>query len=104
MTLATPLILAPNTVYGFDFTSNGSGFVTANFAAPTSSGYAGGTAYSSGANAIPDNLAVLDRGTDRVFHVNLIAATAVPEPSSLIVSGFALALCGWVARSRRNDR
>lgn len=67
---ATPVSLLPNTVYGFDLTTNGNGFVTANNA---DSNYAGGTAYSSGANQVPSN-PITFRAGDRVFHINVAHA------------------------------
>lgn len=65
---ASTINLAPNTTYGFDWGTSGSGFVTANNA---NTNYSGGEAFSSGTNSAPDDANLLFRGVDRVFHVNL---------------------------------
>ena len=81
-TLATPLILSPNTVYGFDVGSNGSFFETNGI---NSNPFAGGFAYSSGPNTGVGNSVATERtGGDRVFHADL---AAVPEPSSTLLFG-----------------
>lgn len=67
-TLGAPVNLAPNTTYAFEVSTNGSGFVSANNPGNV---YAGGTAYSSGDNQVPNHAALTLHGFDRVFHVNL---------------------------------
>jgi hypothetical protein len=84
----TPIFLNADTVYGFDWGPNHFGFITSNNG---NSNYAGGQAYSSGDNSVPDDNNLLFRDLDRVFHLDL---TAVPEPAmlSLLVLGGLLAL------------
>jgi len=77
-TLASPLYLAPNTLHGFDWGSSGSGFVTANNLDSDGNVYAGGTAYSSGANSIPSDTNLLFRAGDRVFHLDM--QSVLPRP------------------------
>lgn len=97
LTLATPVVLLPNTLYGFDVGVEGSGIVTANAADDTA--YAGGSAYSMDDNSDPADTGTASiRTFDRVFHVNL---TAVPEPGSAAV--LALAAAGLLARRRRHS-
>lgn len=95
LTFSTPVVLSPNTIYGFDVGVEGSGIVTANAADDTA--YAGGSAYSMDDNSDPANIGpIAVRSVDRVFHVNL---TAVPEPASAAVLGSVL--LGLLARRRR---
>lgn len=94
-TLDTPVVLLPNTTYGFDLGVEGSGIVTANAADDTS--YAGGSAYSMADDSDPPDTGTTTLRTfDRVFHVNL---TQVPEPGSAAVVG--VAALGLLARRRR---
>ena len=94
-TFDTPVQLAANTVYGFDWTTNGQGFVTDN---NTDGNYAGGTNYATGDDQIPDDNNLMFPGDDRVFHVNL---TAVPEPGTLILLGIGMGACLFRRRMRR---
>lgn len=64
--------LNPNTVYAFDWATDGSGFVAAN---NSDSNYAGGQAYSSGDEGTPDDANLAFRASDRVFHVDLATNT-----------------------------
>ena len=95
VTLDTPITLAANTLYGFDFGTNGRGFVTVNNA---DSNYAGGSAYSSGAAGVGDGTVTLHDGPntggnsgdgDRIFHLDI---TTIPEPSSVLLSFAGVAL------------
>ncbi|MFT5126200.1 MAG: hypothetical protein ACI9TH_000858 [Kiritimatiellia bacterium] len=92
---AIPLLA--NTQYGFDWGSNGSGFVTAN---NDDSNYLGGSAYSSGAAGVGDATIIPRSGTgagtgDRIFHLDIVA---IPEPSSAALCLLGLAL---LVRRRR---
>jgi len=78
-TFASPVPLAPNTVYGFDWGVSGSGFVTTNNLDSSSNVYAGGTAYSSGANSVPNDAILLLRAGDRVFHLDM--TRPMPRPA-----------------------
>ncbi|BDS06494.1 hypothetical protein NT6N_15340 [Oceaniferula spumae] len=89
----TPLLLNANTTYGFLWDTAAQGFVTVNNL--DGNIYGGGTAISSGAGGTPDLSNLVDRGVDRVFHVNL---TAVPEPSTSLYGLAGLAL---ILRRRR---
>jgi PEP-CTERM motif len=100
--------LAANKQYAFDLfsgTQNGNSYL--GFAADTSDGYAGGTAFNSATDATGAttatrsfsglNLGLLSaRGYDRTFAVSL---TAVPEPASL--SLIAAGLVGLFALRRK---
>ena len=83
-TFDTPLTLAANTTYGFLWGSNSTGFRTANNL--DDSTFTGGSAISSGDNNVADLDNLIDRGIDRVFHLDL---QAIPEPSSIFLVGFA---------------
>lgn len=77
MTFASPVFLSPNTTYGFDWGTSGSGFTTYN---NDNANYAGGEGYSSGANSTPDNNNLIFRGIDRVFHANIELGPIPVEP------------------------
>jgi len=82
ITLANPVSLYANTVYGFDWVNLDimDGINTA-----TSGGnlFSGGGAYSSGANAVPDNNNLsFNSGIDRIFHLDI---QSIPEPSSIFL-------------------
>jgi hypothetical protein len=96
-TFDTPVALSPNTVYGFDWTTDGSGFVTENNA---DSNYAGGTNFRSGGSHIPDDANLLFPGDDRVFHLDMVSE--VPEPSTLVLA--VMGLIGVVGLRRRRRR
>jgi hypothetical protein len=76
-TFATPVWLSPNALYGFDWTSSGNGFVTANNS--DGNAYARGTAYSSGASHVPDDANLVFHTADRVFHLDL--TRTMPRPA-----------------------
>ena len=93
--LETSLVLNPNTVYGVEFESYAivdgrptwtwDGFGVSKTG--TGTNYSGGDSYTRGANGTA--VAYLaDTGSDRLFHVNLVAA--VPEPSTMILLGTGL--------------
>ncbi len=72
-TLGTPLLLAPNTRYGYDLYPSGQGFISLGNARNV---FAGGSAFSSGSPgsaAFPESPpdAVTQHGNDRVFHLDL---------------------------------
>jgi alpha-galactosidase len=80
---ATPVLLAPNTLYGLDvgMTSSTSGWQSGipylNF---TGNNYAGGIRYGSGINGIGTSTLTLSSGNDRVFHLDLEHPMA-PSPN-----------------------
>lgn len=80
-TFSQPVLLSPNTVYGFEWDASGSGFTTYNNADTL---YTGGQGYSSGGGGVPNDSALVFRGIDRVFHVDL---TEAGPPASLRVTG-----------------
>jgi len=82
---ADPVYLDPNQLYGFDWGTTGSGFVTANSADI----FLGGGAYSSGLNNSPDNSNLLFHNADRVFHLDLRLA---PEPARAMLLALGLLL------------
>jgi hypothetical protein len=88
-----PVPLAPNTVFGFDWTSNGSGFVTTNNA---DSNYTGGTNFRHGDDQIPNDTALIFPGDDRIFHADIVI---VPEPSSALLMASASLLALFRRRS-----
>jgi len=94
-TLATSLVLNANTVYGVEFESydlsdnsptwTWDGFGVSRTGNGTN--YSSGDSYTRGANGAA--VAYLaDTGSDRLFHVNLVAA--VPEPTTMILLGTGL--------------
>jgi len=90
-TFATPIPLNPNTTYGFDWGSDTGGFVTNN---NVDTGYAGGSAYSSGTNGSGGNIATIHSGTgggtgDRIFHADLTARATAPTRKLLPIFGIA---------------
>jgi MYXO-CTERM domain-containing protein len=104
--LNTPLTLAPNSTYGFDiglyqhdggFRDHGWGLLNT-----AQTAYAGGSAYSSGANATGNAILNLHQ-QDRIFHVNLAEirpVVVVPEPASAALG--LLTLAGLTLCRRRN--
>jgi hypothetical protein len=91
-TFDTPIVLSPNTLYGFDVDSSGSGFISLNNPGDV---LAGSTAFSSGGGGNPANPLTL-HGFDRVFHANL---DVVPEPASAL-----LLTAGILLTARRRHR
>ncbi|MCB1129829.1 MAG: hypothetical protein KDN05_01795 [Verrucomicrobiae bacterium] len=88
--LDAPVTLAPNTVYGFDLgrASTGDDFYFELNGTNASDPYAGGGAFSSGANGLADNN-LTTRTEDRVFHLDMVAAdgSATAETESVYLSG-----------------
>jgi fibronectin type 3 domain-containing protein/regulation of enolase protein 1 (concanavalin A-like superfamily) len=75
-TLKAPIVLAPNTTYAFDLGSNANYFEWLGIRDGASGGnpYAGGTAYTSGANGVANGTIAIQTG-ERVFQVDLTAYT-----------------------------
>jgi hypothetical protein len=90
-----PVALTPNTLYGFDFGTNGSGFTTWNNADST---YPGGTAYSTGANGVPNNAALTFNGIDRIFHADISGA------ESFAAGAFGINFTGRLANNTTPDQ
>lgn len=101
-TLATPLVLNANTVYGVEFESydlsdNAPTWTWDGFqVSKTGNGanYPDGDSYTRGGNGAAVAYAA-DTGSDRLFHANLVA---VPEPSTIILVG--TGLVGLLRRRR----
>jgi alpha-galactosidase len=73
-TFATPVLLAPNTLYGLDvgMTSSTSGWQSGiPYLNITGNNYAGGVRYGSGINGLGTSTLTLSSGNDRVFHLDL---------------------------------
>ncbi len=105
-TFTTPQSLSPDTLYGWDWGTDGSGFITNNNA---DTNYAGGSAYSSdgpggfgGASITLHNGAGGGTG-DRVFHLDIAAVEAetVPEPASIAIWTLLGLGCFGYYRARR---
>ena len=86
-TFKAPIVLQPNTVYGFDLGTNGHYFEMLGIRDGATHGnpYPAGTAYISGASGVGGNVVVTQAG-DRVFQVNLTAA-ALPAPGTFVHPG-----------------
>jgi hypothetical protein len=95
----TPVQLDPDTVYGFDWATSGSGFTTW---ANANSNYLGGEGFSSGSNGTPNDASLQFRGIDRIFHVDLATNLAVPEPTA--VAHWSLLGIGLVSYRRWRSR
>jgi hypothetical protein len=80
-TFDTPISLNANTLYGFEWSVSAGGFTLA--ANTDVNSYAGGTAYSSGANSVPNDASLTLHSGDRVFHLD-IAAPLAATPGTLI--------------------
>ncbi|MFT5881756.1 MAG: hypothetical protein ACI9FG_000243 [Crocinitomicaceae bacterium] len=88
-TFTSPVALVANTIYAFDLGRPASGYAT--FRNSDDNSYTGGTSYSSGSNAAGGG-AISTHGTDRVFHLDIVA---IPEPTTnalLGLGGLALIL------------
>lgn len=74
-TFKAPIVLQPNTVYGFDLGTNMDYFEILGLRDGATGGnpYSAGTAYTSGANGVGGNTIATQAG-DRVFQINLTAA------------------------------
>jgi len=85
-TFATPVSLAPNTIYAFDVASDG-GYYEVN-GTSLSDIYADGGAYKSGANGVGDATAT-DLSYDRVFHLDMSVGNTplIITPGSVKVTG-----------------
>jgi hypothetical protein len=86
VTFSSPVHLAANSVYGFDagIPAGNGGFVPAkNDGNP----FSGGAAYSSGTVIGTPNNSTLSfyNSSDRVFHLDMVAGPAVPEPSTIVL-------------------
>jgi hypothetical protein len=92
-TLAAPLSLAPNRLYGFDWGAPANGFVTANHLDSEGGDvFPSGRAYSSGANSVGSNT-LTPRNGDRVFHLDM-TANSQPASTGIFSVNFAGATTG----------
>jgi len=71
-TLDNPIQLLPNTVYGFDIGRQGNGWQLKN---NITADYAGGTAYSSGANGF-GGATISTHAQNRIFHLDMTVSSA----------------------------
>jgi alpha-D-xyloside xylohydrolase len=83
--LATPLLLATNTTYGFDLTSVGNNNAFFEWLGNGTNVFGGGTAYQGGAAGVPDDTLTTLVG-DRVFLLQL-TPQAHPKLTAQLVSG-----------------
>ena len=106
--LDTPITLSADTDYGFDLAMNSS---TAGwqsgipYLSSTANGvFADGQAYRSTVNALStDPFSFIN--ADKVFHLNLAAATIVPEPASIPLWTIAgLCLAGFARYRRQRNK
>ncbi|MEZ5300746.1 MAG: choice-of-anchor R domain-containing protein [Verrucomicrobiales bacterium] len=99
--LDTPIALDPSTTYGFDagLSSPDGGFSNHGWALLNNpGGFAGGTAYNSGGSGV-GGATISSLNQDRLFHLDIAAVPAVPEPSRALLA--CLGGLGLIARRRR---
>jgi len=86
-TLKAPIVLAPNTTYGFDLGTNSDYFEVLGIRDGATGGnpYTSGTAYTSGASGVAAGTITTQAG-DRVFQLDLATYTA-PAPGTFVHPG-----------------
>jgi hypothetical protein len=66
-----------------------------------------GTLFATGFDPTPATFSMNGSGQNFSFDLSFVTNTAIPEPSSIALAGFGLALCGgmnWLRRRRGNLR
>ena len=84
--------------YSFDLLSLSSGHTEAGAMAFTGAGTLHTTV--PGFDPTPASFAMNGTGNNFQYTLSFVTNTAIPEPSSIVLAGFGLALCGAVARFR----